>query len=197
MLLPLLALYGICVVLNTIPSLVATTAVVTVFALRDDVGDLEAVAVGVAGGVTGRVLFALAIQHGAGRLIHGRLAGNMLFLRGYVERKRHATRFLALLAMAPVNPALAIFATAGALRLRLMPIAACYAVGRAAVFGWAVWTAGVAARSLERVLRENASPVPLIAGVLLALAPLVLATQIDWQALVEQRRIRLLPRSRP
>jgi hypothetical protein len=30
--------------------------------------------------------------------------------------------------------------------------------------------------------------------VLIALTPLVLATQIDWQMLVEQRRIRLLPR---
>jgi hypothetical protein len=195
--LPLLALYGICVALNTIPSLVATTAVVTLFAFRADVGDVEAVAVGVAGGATGRVLFALAIRHGAGRLIRGRLAGNLAFLRSYVERKRHATRFLALLAMAPVNPALAIFATAGALRLRLAPIVACYAVGRAVVFGWAVWTAGVAARSLERVLRDNASPLPLAAGVLLALAPLVLAAQIDWRVLIEERRIRLLPRSRP
>ena len=193
--LPLFALYGICVVLNTIPTLVATTAVVTVFAFRDDVGDLEAVAVGVAGAATGRVLFALAIRHGAGRLIHGRLARNMDFLRDYVERKRHATRFLALLAMAPVNPALAIFATAGALRLRLTPIVAGYAVGRAAVFGWAVWTAGVAARSLERVLRDNASPLPLAAGLLLALAPLVVVAQIDWRVLVEERRIRVLPRS--
>jgi hypothetical protein len=99
--------------------------------------------------------------------------------------------------MAPVNPALAIFATAGALRLRLAPIVACYAVGRAGVFGWAVWTAAVAARSLERVLRDNASPLPLAAGVLLALAPLVLAAQIDWRVLIEERRIRLLPRSRP
>jgi hypothetical protein len=195
---PLLALYAICVVLNTIPSLVATAAVVTVFALRSDVGDVEAVLVGVAGGATGRTLFALAIRHGAGRMIHGRLAGNMAYLRAYVARKRHATRFLALFAMAPVNPALAIFATAGALRLRLTPIVACYAVGRAVVYGWAVWTASKAAESLERVLRENASPVPLIAGVLIALTPLVLATQIDWQTLVEQRRIRLLPRrSRP
>ncbi len=153
--------------------------------------------VGVAGAATGRVLFAHSIRHGAGRLIHGRLAGNMAYLRAYVARKRHATRFLALLAMAPVNPALAIFATAGALRLRLTPIVACYAVGRAVVFGWAVWTAGKAVESLERVLRENASPLPLIAGVLIALTPLVLATQIDWQTLIEQRRIRLLPRSRP
>ncbi len=194
---PLLALYAICVVLNTIPSLVATTAVVTVFALRSDVGDVEAVVVGVAGGVTGRLIFALAIRHGSGRMIRGRLAGNMAYLRAYVERKRHATRFLALFAMAPVNPALAIFATAGALRLHLAPIAACYAVGRAFVFGWAVWTAGVAAESLERVLRDRASPLPLIAGVLVAMTPLVLATQIDWQTLVEQRRIRLVPRSRP
>ena len=191
---PLVALYAICVVLNTIPSLVATAAVVTVFALRSDVGDVEAVVVGVAGAATGRVLFALAIRQGAGRMIHGRLAANMAYLRLYVERKRHATRFLALLAMSPVNPALAIFATAGALRLRLTPIAACYAVGRAVVFGWAVWTAGKAAESLERVLRDNASPIPLIAGVLSALTPLMLATQIDWQMLVEQRRIRLLPR---
>lgn len=194
---PLLALYAICVVLNTIPSLVATTAVVTVFALRSDVGDVEAVLVGVAGGATGRVLFALAIRHGAGRMIHGRLAGNIAYLRAYVERKRHATRFLALFAMAPVNPALAIFATAGALRLRLTPIVASYAVGRTVVFGWAVWTAGKAAESLERVLRDNASPLPLIAGVLIALSPLVLATQIDWQTLIEYRRIRRLPRARP
>ena len=65
------------------------------------------------------------------------------------------------------------------------------------MFGWAVWTAGKAAESLERVLRETASPLPLIAGVLIALTPLVLATQIDWQTLIEDRRIRLLPRSRP
>lgn len=193
---PLLALYAICVVLNTIPSLVATTAVVTVFALRSDVGDVEAVLVGVVGGASGRMLFSLAVRHGAGRMIHGRLAGNMAYLRAYVEKKRHATRFLALFAMAPVNPALAIFATAGALRLRLAPIVACYAVGRAVVFGWAVWTGGRAAESLERVLRDNASPLPLIAGVLVALTPLVLATQVDWETLIEQRRVRLLPRSR-
>ena len=119
----------------------------------------------------------------------------MAFLRAYVERKRHATRFLALLAMCPVNPALAIFATAGALRLRLTPIVACYGVGRAVVFGWAVWTAGLAAESLERVLRENASPLPLVAGVLVALAPLVLAMQIDWRVLIEERRVRLLRRA--
>jgi hypothetical protein len=194
--LPLLALFGICAALNTIPSLVATTAVVTVFAFRADVGGPEAVVVGVAGAATGRTLFALAIRHGAGRLIRGRLAQNLAFLRSYVERKRHATRFLALLAMAPVNPALAIFATAGALRLRLAPIVACYALGRAAVFGWTVWTAGLAAQSLERVLRQNASPLPLVAGVLLAFLPLAIATQIDWQVLIEQRRIRLLPRRR-
>ncbi len=195
--LPLLALFGISATLNTIPSLVATTAVVTVFAFRDDVGGVQAVVVGVLGACTGRVLFALAIRHGAGRLIHGRLAQNMAFLRAYAERKRNATRFLALLAMAPVNPALAIFATAGALRLRLAPIVACYAVGRAAVFGWTVWSAGLAAESLERVLRENASPLPLVAGILVALAPLVLAAQIDWQVLVEERRVRLLRRSPP
>jgi uncharacterized membrane protein YdjX (TVP38/TMEM64 family) len=193
--LPLLALFGICAALNMIPSLVATTAVVTVFAFRDDVGGLEAVVVGVAGAATGRTLFALAVRHGAGRMIHGRLAQNMDFLRAYVARKRNATRFLALLAMSPVNPALAIFATAGALRLRLAPIVACYAVGRAAVFGWTVWTAGLAAESLERVLRENASPVPLVAGVLVAIAPLVLAMQIDWRVLIEERRIRLLRRA--
>ena len=193
--LPLLALFGICAALNTIPSLVATTAVVTVFALRDDISGVAAVVVGVAGACTGRVLFALAVRHGAGRLIRGRLAQNIDFLRLYVERKRNATRFLALLAMSPVNPALAIFATAGVLRLRLTPIVACYAVGRTVVFGWAVWTAGLAAESLERVLRENASPLPLVAGVLVALAPLVLAMQIDWRVLIEERRIRLLRRA--
>lgn len=195
--LPLLVLFGLCAALNTIPSLVATTAVVTVFALRDDVGSVEAVVVGVLGAVTGRLIFALAVRHGATRMIRGHLAQNMAFLREYVGRKRHATRFLALLAMAPVNPALAIFATAGALRLRLAPIAACYAVGRAAVYGWTVWTAGLAAESLERVLRENASPVPLILGVLLALVPLLLAVRIDWQTLVEDRRLRLLRRPAP
>ena len=71
--LPLLALFGICMALNTVPSLVATTAVVTLFAFRDDVGAVEAVVVGVAGAVIGRVLFALAIRHGAERFIRGRL----------------------------------------------------------------------------------------------------------------------------
>ncbi len=192
---PLLALFGICATLNTIPSLVATTAVVTVFALRDDVGSVEAVVVGVIGACTGRVLFALAVRHGATRMIRGRLAQNMDFLRAYVARKRNATRFLALLAMCPVNPALAIFATAGALRLRLTPIVVCYGIGRAVVFGWTVWTAGLAAESLERVLRENASPLPLVAGVLVALAPLVLAMQIDWRVLIEEHRVRLLRRA--
>ena len=97
--LPLLALFGICMALNTVPSLVATTAVVTLFAFRDDVGAVEAVVVGVAGAVIGRVLFALAIRHGADRFIRGRLRQNIDFLRGYVGKKRHATRFLALLAM--------------------------------------------------------------------------------------------------
>ena len=48
------------------------------------------------------------------------------------------------------------------------------------------------------MLRENASPWPFAAGIALALVPLVLAAQVDWQALIEQRRVRLLPRaSRP
>ena len=168
--LALIVLFGICCALNTVPSLVATTAVVTLFAFRDDVGAVEAVVVGVAGAAVGRVCFALLVRHGA-------------------------TRFLSLLAMMPVNPALAIFATAGALRLRLAPITACYAVGRAVVYGWAVWTAGIAVDSLERVLRENASPWTFAAGIALALVPLVIAAHVDWQTLIEQRRVRLLPRS--
>ena len=184
---PLVALYAICVVLNMIPSLVATAAVVTVFALRSDVGDVEAVVVGVAGAATGRVLFALAIRQGAGRMIHGRLAGNMAYLRLYVERKRHATRFLALLAMSPVNPALAIFASGCA-----APASAHRGLLRgrgAVVFGWAVWTAGKAAESLERVLRDNASPIPSSPGVLIALTPLVLATRSTgrcWSSSVDR-----------
>jgi uncharacterized membrane protein YdjX (TVP38/TMEM64 family) len=192
--LPLLALFGICALLNTVPSLVATTAVVTLFAFRDDVGAVEAVVVGVAGAVLGRVLFALAVRHGAERFLRGRLRRNIDFLRDYVGRKRHATRFLALLAMMPVNPALAIFATAGALRLRLTPIVAGYALGRALVYGWAVWSAGIAIDSLERVLRENASPWTFAGGIALALVPLIIAAQVDWQTLIEQRRVRLLPR---
>ena len=54
---------------------------------------------------------------------------------------------------------------------------------------------GLAAESLERVLRENASPLPLVAGVLVALAPLVLAMQIDWRVLIEEHRVRLLRRA--
>ena len=70
-----------------------------------------------------------------------------------------------------------------------------YAIGRAVVYGWAVWSAAIAVDSLERVLRENASPWAFAAGIALALVPLVLAAQVDWQALVEQRRIKLLPRA--
>src|SRR5206468_257155 len=113
--------------LNTVPSLVATTAVVTLFAFRDDVGAVEAVAIGVAGAVVGRVLFALAVRHGADRFIRGRLRRNIDFLRDHVGRKRHATRFAA--------------------------------------------------------------------GIAVALVPLALAAQVDWQMLVEQRRVRLLPRA--
>jgi uncharacterized membrane protein YdjX (TVP38/TMEM64 family) len=193
--LPLLALFGICMTLNTVPSLVATTAVVTLFAFRDDVGSVEAVVVGVAGAAAGRVLFALAVRHGADRFLRGRLRQNIDFLRDYVGRKRHATRFLALLAMMPVNPALAIFATAGALRLRLAPIVAGYAAGRAVVYGWAVWSAAIAVESLQRVLRDHASPWAFAGGIAVALVPLVVAAHVDWQALIEQRRIRLLPRA--
>ena len=71
--LPLLALFGICLALNTVPSLVATTAVVTLFALRDDVGAVAAVVVGVTGAAVGRVLFALAVRHGADA-VHPRAA---------------------------------------------------------------------------------------------------------------------------
>jgi uncharacterized membrane protein YdjX (TVP38/TMEM64 family) len=193
--LALIVLFGICCALNTVPSLVATTAVVTLFAFRDDVGAVEAVVVGVLGAAVGRVCFALLVRHGATRFLRGRLRRNVDFLEEYVSRKRNATRFLSLLAMMPVNPALAIFATAGALRLRLAPITACYMVGRAVVYGWAVWTASVAVSSLERVLRENASPWTFAAGIALALVPLVIAAHVDWQTLIEQRRVRLLPRS--
>jgi hypothetical protein len=58
-----------------------------------------------------------------------------------------------------------------------------------------VWTAGIAIDSLERVLRENASPWTFAGGIALALVPLVLAAQVDWQTLIEQRRVRFLPRA--
>jgi len=173
--LALIVLFGICCALNTVPSLVATTAVVTLFAFRDDVTAVEAVVVGVLGAGLGRVCFALLVRDGAARFLRGRLRRNIDFLEEYVSRKRNATRFLALLAMMPVNPALAIFATAGALRLRLTPIVAGYALGRALVYGWAVWSAGIAIDSLERVLRQNASPWTFAGGILLALDKLVIA----------------------
>ncbi len=195
--LTLAVLLGICVLLNLVPSAIATAAVVAVVALRDGVGDVEAVVVGAAGATIGRLLLAIAVRHGALRFVRGALAANVQFLTEYVGARSHATRFLALLSASPVNPALAIFVTAGALRLRLMPIACCYASGRLLVYGWAVGTAAFAASSIERVVRERATPLPLAIGLVIAIVPIVVIARLDWRHLLEARRPRVLRRERP
>ena len=187
-------LFAIALVLNAVPSFVATTAVVIAFALRADVGGVEAVVAGALGAGAGRVVLALAARHGGERFLRGAIRQNVDFVRTYAEGRRRVTLSLALLAAAPVNPAVAIFVTAGTLRLRLAPIVLAYTAGRAVFFGVAVATTGAAARAVSAALRDQISPLTLLGGLAVTAALVVVLLRLDWQHLVEHRRLRLLRR---
>jgi uncharacterized membrane protein YdjX (TVP38/TMEM64 family) len=185
-------LFVIALGLNAVPSFVATTAVVIAFALRDDVGAVEAVLVGAAGAGCGRIVLALVARHGGNRFLRGAIRQNVDFVRTYAEQRRRVTLSLALLAAAPVNPAVAIFVTAGSLRLRLAPIVLAYTAGRAVFFGIAVATTGEAARAVSAALRDEISPLTLLGGLALTAAMVIALLRIDWQHLIERRRLRFV-----
>ena len=193
---PLALLFLLALALNAVPSFIATTAVVIAFALRDDVGGVEAVVVGALGAGCGRLVLALAARHGGDRFLHGAIRQNVDFVRSYAERRHRVTLSLSLLAASPVNPASAIFVTAGTLRLPIVPIALSYTLGRMVFFGVAVATTGAAARAVSAALRDQVSPLTLLGGLVLTAGRVVALLRVDWQHLIEARRLRFLRSNR-
>ena len=73
-------------------------------------------------------------------------------------------------------------------------MAAASFVGRAVTYGIAVALAGSAADQIPDRLRDAAAPLPIAVGLALVAAALWLLVRIDWQMLLEGRRLRLRTR---
>jgi uncharacterized membrane protein YdjX (TVP38/TMEM64 family) len=195
--LELAALFGIVFVLGAVPNLIPATAVVAAFALRDDVGPVGAVVVGTIAITLGRVTLALAVRHGFERLRRGPVYENVEYLHGWLEGRRRTHLVLSGALAVPGTPSTTIFVAAGALHLRLAPLAAGFAAGRAAWYSGVVIATSGAAAGIEGLVRRGLNPWLIALALVLVIAPLFLLSRIEWRALLQERRIRLIPRRRP
>jgi cytochrome c oxidase assembly factor CtaG len=97
----------------------------------------------------------------------------------------------------PGCPSTTVFVAAGALRLHLAPLAAGFAAGRAAWYTGAVIIAGTAASGIESLVRRGLNPWLIALAFVLVIAPLFVLSRIEWRALLQERRIRFIPRRPP
>jgi membrane protein YqaA with SNARE-associated domain len=190
----LVALFLLILALNTVPTGIPGSVVVAAFALRDDVGTTAAIGVAVLGATIGRALFAVLVRAGVGWLPTGATRANVEVLERWMRRRRHAVASLAALLLVPGMASTPIFMAAGALRLALAPLLAAFAVGRAAFYGLVVVASQAGEATVSRAIERGVSPWAIAVALLAVLGPLAVLLRLDWRALIEDRRFRLLRR---
>lgn len=186
------ALFGIVFVLGAVPNLIPAAAVVAAFSLRGDVGPVAAVLAGVAGITLGRVVLALAVRGGFERLQRGAVADNIAYLHGWLEGRKRATLALSAALAVPGSPTTTIFVAAGALHLRLPPLAAGFALGRLVWYAGVVIVASGAEKGIESLIDRGLQPHFIALAVVLVVVPLVVLSRLEWRALIQERRIRFI-----
>jgi uncharacterized membrane protein YdjX (TVP38/TMEM64 family) len=192
------ALFAIVFALGAVPNLIPATAVVAAFSLRDDVGPVAAVLVGAAAITLGRLALALAVRRGFDRFVRqGATADNIAWLHGWLEGRRRTHLVLSVGLAVPGSPTTTIFVAAGALHLRLAPLALGFLTGRLAWYTGAVIVASGAASGIDSLVQHGLNPLLIVVALLLVVAPLLLLSRLEWRALVQERRIRFVPRRRP
>jgi uncharacterized membrane protein YdjX (TVP38/TMEM64 family) len=196
--LELAALFAIVFALGAIPNLIPATAVVTAFSLRDGVEPVAAVLVGATAIACGRLALALAVRGGFDRFVRqGATADNVAWLHGWLEGRRRTHLVLSLALAAPGSPTTTIFVAAGALKLRLAPLVAGFFSGRLVWYGAIVALASGAERSVDRLVERGTSPWLFGVALVLVVVPLLVLSRLEWRALLQERRIRFVPRRRP
>jgi uncharacterized membrane protein YdjX (TVP38/TMEM64 family) len=196
--LELAALFAIVFALGAVPNLIPATAVVAAFSLRDDVGPVAAVLVGATAITLGRLTLALAVRRGFERFVRtGATADNIAWLHGWLEGRRRTHLVLSAALAMPASPTTTIFVAAGALHLRLPPLALGFLTGRLVWYTGAVALASGAAEGIDRLVQHGLNPLLIAAALLLVILPLFLLSRLEWRALVQERRIRFIPRRRP
>ena len=148
---------------------------------------------GALGAAIGRTALAATARVVGPRVMRPSLQANVDYLAARLHRPR-ATAGVALLLAASPPPTGALYTAAGILRVNLALVAAASFVGRAISYGVAVALAGSAADQIPDRLRDAAAPLPIAVGLALVAAVLWLLLRIDWQALLESRRLRLRAR---
>jgi uncharacterized membrane protein YdjX (TVP38/TMEM64 family) len=196
--LELAALFAIVFTLGAVPNLIPATAVVAAFSLRDDVGPVAAVIVGATAITCGRTTLALAVRGGFDRFVRqGATAENVAWLHEWLERRRRMLLMLSLAVAVPGSPTTTIFVGAGALHLRLAPLAAGFLAGRLAWYTGAVVVASGAEQGIDELIERGTSPWLIALALVLVIVPLFVLSRLEWRALVQERRIRFVPRGRP
>ena len=148
---------------------------------------------GALGAAIGRTALAATARAAGPRIMRPSLQANVDYLAARLHRPR-ATPGVAILLAASPPPTGALYTAAGILRINLALVAAASFVGRAIAYGIAVALAGSAADQIPARLRDAAAPLPIAVGLALVAAVLWLLVRIDWQALLEGRRLRLRAR---
>lgn len=186
------ALFGIVFVLGAVPNLIPAAAVIAAFSLRDDVGPVAAVVAGVAGITLGRVTLALAVRYGFDRFLRGAVAENIEYLHSWLEGRKRATLALTAALAVPGSPTTTIFVAAGALHLRLLPLATGFALGRLVWYSGVVIVASGAEKGIEGLIDRGLQPHFIALAVVLVVVPLVVLSRLEWRALIQERRIRFI-----
>jgi hypothetical protein len=172
---------------NLLPAFGPPTWAVLVFLrLNGDLAPVPLVAVGALAAALGRLVLATG-----SRSLRGHLSAERRASLGAVEQRLTGARSrtiagLALFALSPV-PSGQLFATAGLLGVRLVPLTAAFFAGRVVSYSLYVAGASLARDSLGSVLsRPFASPVAVAVQIAL-LAGLVALVRIDWTRVLGAR----------
>ena len=81
---------------------------------------------------------------------------------------------------------------AGALHLRLLPLATGFALGRLVWYTGVVIVASGAEQGIENLIDRGLQPHFIALAVVLVVVPLVLLSRLEWRALIQERRIRFI-----
>jgi membrane protein YqaA with SNARE-associated domain len=176
-----LAIAGIVLGVNLLPAFGPPTWSLLVFArLQWHLNPFALVPIGVATATLGRYVLAHAARALAER-VPARYRANLEDLRArLVEHRRGALAAAALFLVSPL-PSAQLFVAAGLVRIRLLPLAAAFALGRCVSYSLYVGGAVLAERSLRSVLGQFWGSPWALALQLVMLAALTALPLVPWR----------------
>jgi uncharacterized membrane protein YdjX (TVP38/TMEM64 family) len=187
-----LAAIAAIVLLNVLPAFAPPTWMALVFFLINyNLNPIALVVIGVASATTGRAILAWCFRKFA-YLVPTKFSSNMEYAGKYIESgssRRYAV--LALFLISPISSA-QLFEAAGMMKtIKLKPLFAAFALGRA--FSYSTYVTGAAALAAtsfgEVLIAEIKSPLAITIQILM-IAGLIALGFIDWKSKLHRHHIR-------